>query len=72
MHDFVKEIFLFVTLSPFSIQEVVNMAKPMKAETIANSNFPLYSVRMVGDRHFLITGGGGQAKTGVLNAFVSI
>ena len=48
------------------------MAKPKKAETIANSDFPLYSVRMVGNKHFLVAGGGGQAKTGISNAFVSI
>ncbi|KAK6165624.1 hypothetical protein SNE40_022517 [Patella caerulea] len=35
---------------------------------LANTDFPVYCVRSLGDSHFLIAGGGGQAKTGVPNA----
>lgn len=41
-----------------------------KGVTIAQTDFPLYTVRFVGDRHFLAAGGGGAAKTGVPNALV--
>ena len=37
----------------------------MKAE------FPLYCLSMVGDRHLLVAGGGGSAKSGITNAIVS-
>jgi prolactin regulatory element-binding protein len=33
-------------------------------------NFPLYAVEMLTDRHFIVAGGGGAAKTGVSNGFV--
>ena len=39
-----------------------------KGVTLAATDFPLYTFRMVGDRHFLVAGGGGAAKTGVPNA----
>lgn len=29
--------------------------------------YPLYCIRTLGDRHILVAGGGGQAKTGVPN-----
>lgn len=38
---------------------------------LARVNFPLYTIQMVSDRHVLVGGGGGSAKTGVLNGFVS-
>lgn len=41
-----------------------------KGVTLAATDFPLYAFRMVGDRHFLVAGGGGAAKTGVPNAMV--
>jgi len=41
-----------------------------KGVTLAATDFPLYTFRMVGDRHFLVAGGGGAAKTGVPNAMV--
>ncbi|XP_041358183.1 prolactin regulatory element-binding protein-like [Gigantopelta aegis] len=41
---------------------------PAKGRLLANTDFPLYAVRALGDRHFLVAGGGGQAKTGVPNA----
>jgi len=41
-----------------------------KGVTLAATDFPLYTFRMVGDRHFLVAGGGGAAKTGVPNAIV--
>lgn len=39
---------------------------------LARVNFPLYSVEMLTSRHVLVAGGGGSAKTGVANGFVSI
>ena len=45
---------------------------PVKGSLLANTDFPLYAVRALGDRHFLVAGGGGQAKTGVPNAIVSL
>jgi hypothetical protein len=38
---------------------------------IARVNFPLYSVKMLTSRHILVGGGGGSAKTGINNGFVS-
>jgi len=38
---------------------------------LARVNFPLYSVQMLTSRHILVAGGGGSAKTGVANGFVS-
>ncbi|XP_025109805.1 prolactin regulatory element-binding protein-like isoform X1 [Pomacea canaliculata] len=35
---------------------------------LARSDFPLYAVRALDCSHFLVAGGGGQAKTGVPNA----
>lgn len=39
---------------------------------LARVNFPLYSIEMVSNRHCLVAGGGGSAKTGVANGFVRI
>ncbi|KAL4236549.1 hypothetical protein ACF0H5_004934 [Mactra antiquata] len=41
---------------------------PERGKSIAKSNFPMYVVKALGERHFLVAGGGGQAKTGVSNA----
>ncbi|WAR24632.1 PREB-like protein [Mya arenaria] len=41
---------------------------PERGSVIAKSNFPMYSVKSLDERHFLVAGGGGQAKTGVSNA----
>ena len=49
---------------------VYNMA-PTR-EPLAQSDFPLYAVQALGSNHFLVAGGGGQAKTGVPNAIVSV
>lgn len=38
---------------------------------LARVNFPLYAVEMLTSRHVLVAGGGGSAKTGVANGFVS-
>ena len=44
---------------------------PVKGDLLARSDFPMYLVSSLGERHFLVAGGGGQAKTGVANAIVS-
>ena len=40
-------------------------------ELLCRVNFPLYQACMVSPRHLLLAGGGGAAKTGVFNGFVS-
>ncbi|KRY86861.1 Prolactin regulatory element-binding protein [Trichinella pseudospiralis] len=37
------------------------------AELFVSTSFPMYSVRVVGDHHIVVAGGGGQAKSGVPN-----
>lgn len=48
---------------------------PSKKKTsdclLAKVNFPLYAAEMLSSRHLLVAGGGGSAKTGVANGFVS-
>lgn len=39
---------------------------------LARVNFPLYTIQMLTNRHVLVAGGGGSAKTGVANGFVSL
>ncbi|KAL3870130.1 hypothetical protein ACJMK2_042741 [Sinanodonta woodiana] len=41
---------------------------PGKGLLIARSDFPMYLIKALDERHFLVAGGGGQAKTGVANA----
>ena len=40
-------------------------------ELLCRVNFPLYNVNLVSPRHIMLGGGGGAAKTGVQNGFVS-
>lgn len=35
---------------------------------LAKTNYPLFCVRAISDRHILVGGGGGEAKTGIPNA----
>ncbi|XP_011433226.3 guanine nucleotide-exchange factor SEC12 [Magallana gigas] len=39
-----------------------------KGGLLARSDFPLYAVKALDERHFLVAGGGGAAKTGIANA----
>lgn len=41
-------------------------------DVLAQSDFPLYAVQALGSTHFLVAGGGGQAKTGVPNVIVNM
>lgn len=43
----------------------------MASWNLSETNFPIYSIRRLGERYFVVSGGGGHAKTGVPNAFVS-
>lgn len=43
-----------------------------KGKQIAKSDFPMYIIKPLSERHFLVAGGGGQAKTGVSNVIVSL
>lgn len=40
-----------------------------RGDLAAKVSYPLYAVRMLTDRHFIVAGGGGAAKTGVKNGF---
>ncbi len=42
----------------------------LRGDLAAKVNFPLYGIDMLTDRHFVVAGGGGAAKTGVSNGFV--
>jgi len=42
-----------------------------RGDLAAKVNYPLYSIRMLTDRHFIVAGGGGAAKTGVKNGFTT-
>ena len=42
----------------------------MSAVTLHTTNFPLYTVNVLDEDHFVVAGGGGSAKTGVPNALV--
>ncbi|XP_071146347.1 guanine nucleotide-exchange factor SEC12-like [Mytilus edulis] len=44
------------------------MAANGKGGLLARSDFPLYTVNALDERHFIVAGGGGAAKTGVVNA----
>lgn len=46
------------------------MAANGKGGLLARSDFPLYTVNALDERHFIVAGGGGAAKTGVVNAIV--
>lgn len=46
-------------------------AKKQAEGALARVNFPLYALEMLSNRHCIVAGGGGSAKTGVLNGFVS-
>jgi len=41
---------------------------PAKGEVLARFDFPLYTLQFIDDKHFLVAGGGGGAKTGIPNA----
>lgn len=43
---------------------------PAKGIVIAGTDYPLYTICSLDPRHFLVAGGGGEAKTGVPNAIV--
>lgn len=40
----------------------------MRTESVFETTFPMFCVRFLGDRHLIVAGGGGQAKTGVPNS----
>ncbi|KAI1302339.1 Prolactin regulatory element-binding protein [Halotydeus destructor] len=50
---------------------VAGMAnKPhVNSSLLARVNFPLYTIKVLSERHFLVGGGGGAAKTGITNSF---
>lgn len=48
------------------------MTPSVEPEVLARVNFPLYTVKCVTERHIMVAGGGGMAKTGIDNVIVSI
>lgn len=48
------------------------MSKVKEGEELFGCNFPLYTIGTLGGGDFYVAGGGGQAKTGVPNAIVSV
>ena len=48
------------------------MTTQKKCETVASLTYPSYTVTAVGGRHVVVGGGGGSAKTGIKNQFVSL
>jgi len=41
---------------------------PKMGDVLARFDFPLYTLQFIDDKHFLVAGGGGGAKTGIPNA----
>ena len=41
-------------------------------EIVARPNFPAYAVSAISGKYLVVAGGGGSAKTGIQNKFVSI
>ena len=41
---------------------------PKMGQVLARFDFPLYTLQFIDDKHFLVAGGGGGAKTGIPNA----
>ena len=41
---------------------------PSMGDVLARFDFPLYTLQFIDDKHFLVAGGGGGAKTGIPNA----
>ena len=44
------------------------MSQETPSNLLARVNFPLYMVQVVSERHILVAGGGGSAKTGITNS----
>lgn len=44
---------------------------PAKDRLVGRVDLPLYSINVISERHIVVTGGGGTAKTGVANKIVS-
>ena len=47
------------------------MGKTKRGEITATCTYPAYCIKWIGEKHFLVGGGGGSSKTGVPNKFVS-
>ena len=46
------------------------MGKTKRGEITATCTYPPYCIKWIGEKHFLVGGGGGSSKTGVPNKFV--
>lgn len=69
-HDYILKLSLFCLIKIYNYgANRVKMAE--KGGLLARSEFPLYVVKALDERHFLVAGGGGAAKTGIANAIVS-
>ena len=66
------EVYYSVQVRGYDISQrswSIKMA-PSKGLTLHHTDFPVYSVQSLGDRYFLVAGGGGQSRTGVKNIIV--
>ena len=77
LRELVPDFFIFIgkgilVLSSSLSSFFFKMSSPneIKGDLAAKVNFPLYAVKMLTDRHFVVAGGGGAARTGVANGFV--
>ena len=48
----------------------INMGKTKLGDITATCTYPPYCIKWIGEKHFLVGGGGGASKTGVPNKFV--
>ena len=43
-----------------------------KGTSVLRTPYPLYAINCIDDKHFVVAGGGGKAKTGITNSIVCI
>ncbi len=64
--------FAHQNIADFSVLCVfLEMGKNKKGKIAGTVSYPPYCIKWIGGKHFLVGGGGGGAKTGVPNKFVS-
>ena len=52
---------------------ITSVSKSMmarKGTSILHTSFPLYAIHLIDDKHFIVAGGGGRARTGITNSIV--
>lgn len=46
-------------------------AAPLQGDAVGKTDYPAYTIKAVDGKSFVVAGGGGAAKTGVINRLVS-